>query len=159
MNLSRNRRTDTASKVIPVPPQIVYLAIINPNSLIQWLPPEGMSGKIDTYDCREGGAYKMTLTYELDELILGKTSDNTDVAEGTFLELVPNQRIIQSVNFNSEDPAFSGEMIQKWILEDVSGGTNVTIVCENVPEGIRKEDHDTGLRSTLENLAAFTEKL
>lgn len=50
-------------------------------------------------------------------------------------------------------------MIQKWILEDVPGGTNVTIVCENVPEGIRKEDHDTGLRSTLENLAAFTEKL
>ncbi|MFC0237005.1 SRPBCC family protein [Fictibacillus phosphorivorans] len=159
MNLSRNRRTDTASKVIPVPPQIVYLAIINPDSLIQWLPPEGMSGQIDIYDCRVGGAYKMTLTYELDELILGKTSDNTDVAEGTFLELVPNQRIVQSVNFNSEDPAFSGEMIQKWILEDVPGGTNVTILCENVPEGIRREDHDTGLRSTLENLAAFTEKL
>lgn len=64
---------------------------------------------------------------------------------------------MQSVKFNSEDPAFSGEMIQKWLLEDVSEGTKVTIVCENVPEGIRKEDHDTGLRSTLENLAIFTE--
>jgi hypothetical protein len=26
-----------------------------------------------------------------------------------------------------------------------------------VPEGIRKEDHDIGLRSTLENLALYTE--
>ncbi len=95
--------------------------------------------------------------YEMDNLHQGKTTENTDVTQGRFLELVPNERIVQTVNFDSEDPAFSGEMIQKWFFEAVSEGTKVTIVCENVPEGIRKEDHDTGLRSTLENLAIFTE--
>ncbi|GAA0345763.1 hypothetical protein GCM10008931_41290 [Oceanobacillus oncorhynchi subsp. oncorhynchi] len=73
------------------------------------------------------------------------------------MEQVPNKRIVQSVNFDSEDPLFSGEMIQKWLLEDASEGTKVTVICENVPEGIRKEDHDIGLRFTLENLAVFTE--
>ncbi|WP_240339687.1 SRPBCC domain-containing protein [Halobacillus ihumii] len=76
---------------------------------------------------------------------------------GKFLELVPDKRIVQSVIFDSDDPAFSGEMRQKWLLEAISEGTKVTIVCENVPEGIRKKDHDEGLKSTLENLASFTE--
>ncbi|WHY82438.1 SRPBCC domain-containing protein [Siminovitchia fortis] len=93
----------------------------------------------------------------MDNATSGKTTENTDVTQGKFLELVPNKRIVLSVKFDSEDPAFSGVMIQKWLLDSVSEGTKVTIVCENVPEGIRKEDHDTGLRSTLENLAIFTE--
>lgn len=38
-----------------------------------------------------------------------------------------------------------------------SGGTKVTITCENVPEGIRQEDHDAGLQSTLKNLVIFVE--
>jgi uncharacterized protein YndB with AHSA1/START domain len=152
-----NRRTDSASKVIMASPQTIYQAFLNPESLVSWLPPKGMFGQIDIFDPREGGTYKVTLTYEMDHSNHGKTSKNTDVAQGKFLELVPDKRIVQSVKFDSEDPVFSGEMIQKWLLEDISGGTKVTIVCENVPEGIRKEDHDTGLRSTLENLAFFTE--
>ncbi len=156
-NESSNRRTDSASKVIMASPQTIYQAFLNPESLVSWLPPKGMSGHIDMFDPREGGAYKMTLTYEMDHSNPGKTSENTDVTQGEFLELVQDKRIVLSVKFNSEDPAFQGEMIQKWHLEDISEGTKVTIVCKNVPEGIRKEDHDTGLRSTLENLAFFTE--
>lgn len=34
-------------------------------------------------------------------------------------------------------------------------GTEVSIVCENVPEGVRKEDHDVGMRSNLKNLAGY----
>ncbi|WP_188455694.1 SRPBCC domain-containing protein [Virgibacillus oceani] len=158
-NGTGNRRTDSASRVIMATPQTIYQAFVNPEALIAWLPPKGMSGHIDMFEPQEGGTYKVTLTYEMEHADLGKTSENTDVAEGKFLELVPYKRIVQSVNFNSTDPAFSGEMIQKWLLETIPEGTKVTIVCENVPEGIRKEDHDTGLRSTLENLAAFTEGL
>ncbi|GAB3805913.1 SRPBCC family protein [Virgibacillus kimchii] len=156
-NAPSNKRTDTASRVIMASPQTIYQAFVNPEALISWLPPKGMSGHIDTFDPREGGTYRLTLTYEMDLSSPGKTSVNTDVTQGKFLELIPGKRIVQTVKFDSEDPAFSGEMIQKWLLEAVSEGTNVTIICNNVPERIRKEDHDTGLRSTLENLAAFTE--
>jgi hypothetical protein len=43
-------------------------------------------------------------------------------------------------------------------LADVAGKTEVTILCENLPAGIRPDDHEMGLRSTLENLAAFSER-
>ncbi|WP_164214346.1 SRPBCC domain-containing protein [Virgibacillus sp. YIM 98842] len=154
-NAPNNRRTDTASKMIKASPQTIYQSFINPEALVSWLPPKGMSGCIDKFEPCEGGTYRITLTYEVDHP--GKTSENTDVARGKFLELVPDKRIVQSIEFDSEDPAFSGEMVQKWLLEPTSEGTKVTIICENVPWGIQKEDHDEGLMSTLENLAIFTE--
>ena len=156
-NESGNKRRDSASRVIMASPRTIYQAFLNPKSLVSWLPPKGMSGQIDMFEPRKGGTYKVTLTYEMDHSNSGKTSENTDVAQGKFLDLVPNKKIVQSVKFDSEDPSFSSEMIQKWLLEGISGGTKVTIICENVPEGIRKEDHDIGLRSTLKNLAFFTE--
>jgi len=79
----------------------------------------------------------MTLIYEGEEEIEGKTSENRDVTEGEFLELVPNKRIVKTVHFQSKDKRFSGEMIQKWLLEAHSEGTKVTVICEDVPEGIR----------------------
>ncbi|WP_042148293.1 SRPBCC domain-containing protein [Paucisalibacillus sp. EB02] len=156
-NCSTNGRIDSASRVILASPQTIYQAFLNPELLVLWLPPKGMSGHIDMFEPRKGGHYCMTLTYELEHSTSGKTSENTDVSRGVFLELVPDKKIVQSVKFDSDNPAFSGEMIQTWYFEAVSEGTKVTIICENVPEGVRKEDHDTGLKSTLENLAIFTE--
>ncbi|WP_238554342.1 SRPBCC domain-containing protein [Geomicrobium sp. JCM 19038] len=138
-------------------PRSIYQAYLNPKALASWLPPKGMSGHIDVFDPREGGTYSMTLTYERNQSTPGKTSDHTDVTQGKFLRLDPDKKIVLSIIFESEDPAFASEMIQTWYLEAVPEGTKVTIVCENVPEGIRKEDHDAGLMSTLENLAAYTE--
>lgn len=156
-HVSGNRRTDSASRIIVASPQTIYQSFLHEEALVSWLPPEGMSGHIDMFDPREGGTYRLTLTYEMDHSNPGKTSENTDVSQVKFLELVPNKRIVQSVKFHSDDQEFLGEMKQTWLLESISEGTKVTIICENVPEGIRKEDHDTGLRSTLENLATFTE--
>ncbi|TDQ41013.1 SRPBCC domain-containing protein [Aureibacillus halotolerans] len=152
-----NGRIDSASRVILASPQTVYQAFLNPESLVSWLPPEGMSAHIDRFETRKGGRYRMTLTYELDQSSPGKTSENTDVSQGVFLALVPDRKIVWSIEFDSDDPAFSGEMIQTWYFEEISKGTKVTIVCENVPVGVRKEDHDEGLNSTLRNLATFTE--
>ncbi len=98
----------------------------------------------------------MVLTYETSQHPgPGKTSEDTDVVQGRFLELVPDERIVQSVEFVSEDSSFAGTMTMTWSLAPVGGGTEVTIRCENVPVGIQQEDHDVGLRSTLANLAAF----
>jgi uncharacterized protein YndB with AHSA1/START domain len=74
--------------------------------------------------------------------------------QGQFLELIPGERIVQLIEFESKAPAFAGPMTIKWTPADVPGGTEVTILCENVPEGIR---HEAGIRSSLESLAAFTE--
>jgi uncharacterized protein YndB with AHSA1/START domain len=157
-NASGNKRTDSASRVIKASSQKIYKAFVNPEVLISWLPPDGMNGQILEFDVRVGGVYRMSLTYlETDHATQGKSSENTDIVKGRFLELAPDERIVQLVEFQSDDPAFAGEMMMTWTLAAVPEGTAVTIVCENVPEGIKKEDHDVGLRSSLENLAKYIE--
>lgn len=88
----------------------------------------------------------------------GKTTEHADVIRGRFVELVPDQRIVEAVEFVSEDPAFSDEMTITTTLAEVPDGTKVTILCENVPVGIRPGDHEKGITSSLENLAAFIER-
>lgn len=149
-------RIDSASRVILASPRTIYQSFLNPESLVLWLPPKGMTGQIDRFEPYKGGHYSMTLTYELDDSSPGKSSENSDVTKGMFVDLVPDKKIVLSVKFDSDNPAFSSEMIQTWYLEEVSEGTKAIIICENVPEEVRKVDHDEGLNSTLENLATFT---
>lgn len=153
---SKSRRTDSASRVIAASPRVIYRAFVDPDAWLQWLPPKGMTGRIYEFDARPGGTYRMALTYRgQDRPNTGKSSDDTDMVLGRFVELIPDERVVQLVTFESDDPAFSGEMRMTWRLAPVAGGTEVSIACENVPEGIRAEDHDTGMRSTLEKLAEF----
>ncbi|HWU71536.1 MAG TPA: SRPBCC family protein [Pseudoxanthomonas sp.] len=153
-----NARIDSASRVIRASPTRIFDAYMNPASLARWLPPTGMSCAVDAFDARPGGVYRMTLRYERSaETSRGKTTAQSDVVTGRFLELIPGERIRQLVEFESDDPSFAGTMTITWSLQAVADGTRVTIDCENVPEGIRPEDHEAGLNATLANLAAFVE--
>ncbi|WP_437690760.1 SRPBCC family protein [Sorangium sp. So ce176] len=149
-------RTDTASLVVTAQPDAVYRAFADPDALMAWLPPDGMTGRVLDYDFREGGRYRIELTYdEAASSGVGKTSGNTDVSAGRFLSLEPGKRIVQSVVFESSDASFAGEMTMTWSFEALPAGTRVTITAENVPPGISQADHDAGLRASLENLARY----
>jgi uncharacterized protein YndB with AHSA1/START domain len=153
------RKTGTCvSRIIKAPRRTIYQAFLDPEALVSWLPPAEMKGRVYEFDAREGGAYRMSLTYvDSDHSPRGKTSDHTDVFRARFLELIPYERIVPLIEFESKDPAFADPMTLNWTLTDAPGGTEVTILCENAPEGIQPDDHEAGFRSTLENLAAFTE--
>jgi uncharacterized protein YndB with AHSA1/START domain len=154
----KSARTDSASRVVLAPPQSIYRAYLDPDAVVLWRPPDGMKGQIHSFDPREGGAFRMSFTYiDADHSLRGKTSQHADVFHGRFLKLVPNERIVEQVEFESDDPAFADAMTITTTLVAVRGGTKVTIRCENVPDEIQPGDHQTGLASTLMNLAAFTE--
>jgi uncharacterized protein YndB with AHSA1/START domain len=152
----KSRRTDTASRTIAAPPEAVYRAFVDPKALMAWLPPAGMTGQALEYDFREGGRYRIELAYG--SAGSGKTTERTDISTGRFLALEQRRRIVQSVQFDSDDPAFAGEMIMTWRLDGVPEGTRVTVTADDVPSGISKADHDAGLASSLENLARFVEQ-
>ena len=155
---SGGKRTDSASRVIMASPRTIYRAFLDPEAVVSWRPPDGMKGRIYAFDPREGGIFRMSFAYtDTDHTVRGKTSEHADVFQGRFLELVPDERIVERVEFESDDPAFAGAMTITTTLAAVPGGTKVTILCENVPSGIRASDHQTGMTSTLKNLAAFAE--
>lgn len=145
-------RTDTASRIVAADPDAVYGAFATAASLMAWLPPGGMTGRALEYDFREGGRYRIELTYD-DASRAGKTTARSDVSAGRFLTLEPGRRIVWTVEFESNDSAFSGQMLMTWSFAAVPDGTRVTITAENVPPGVSKADHDEGLRASLENLA------
>ena len=148
-------RTDVASRVIPAAPERVYAALVDPDALRVWLPPGGMSGRFEHFDARPGGSYRLVLTYEDGAGARGKTTPSSDVVEARFVELEPGVRVVQAVDFAAEDPAFAGTMTMSWELDAVDEGTRVEFRAQDVPSGISAEDHQAGLRSSLENLAAY----
>jgi uncharacterized protein YndB with AHSA1/START domain len=151
-------RTDTATRLVHASAQAVYRAFVEPEALIAWLPPEGMSGRILLFEPRQGGRYRIELTLEGEgHGAPGKTTERTDIASGRFLELVAGRRIVQTVEFDSDDPAFAGTMVMTWSLDSGPEGTAVTVSASDVPPGIAAGDHEAGLESSLENLARFVE--
>lgn len=149
------KRIDTASRVIDASGERLYRAFQEASALMRWLPPKGMSGRALEYDFTVGGQYRIELKYGAQTRGLGKTSKRTDITEGRFVELAPGKRIKQTVEFESDDQEFAGQMMMTWSFEQAAGGTLVTVAAENVPSGISKEDHNAGLQSSLENLTRF----
>lgn len=151
-------RIDAASLLIAAPASALYQAFSEPGAIERWMPPEGMTGEMIEFDFRAGGHYLLRLRYLDASQAQGKTSADTDEALVRIIDLVPDERIVSSVTFESEDPRFAGEMKGTWSFTPAAGGTLVEVRAENVPEGISPEDHDAGLKSSLANLARFVGK-
>jgi uncharacterized protein YndB with AHSA1/START domain len=148
-------RVDSATSKIPAPAHLIYQAFAEPGAMERWLPPDGMTGEMVAFDFRAGGGYRMRLRYDDPRHAPGKTSSDTDEVSARITELVPGERIVQAVTFESDDPRFAGEMMLTWRFSSEADGTLVEVRAEHVPEGISAADHEAGLRSTLQNLVAF----
>ncbi|HLA12668.1 MAG TPA: SRPBCC domain-containing protein [Pyrinomonadaceae bacterium] len=132
---------------------------MEPEALAAWLAPEGMTGVVHEFDARVGGGYSMSLYYEpTQQGYRGKTAEREDRFTARFLELTPGKRIVQAVTFDSTDPAFQGLMIMVVTFVDSGNATEVTILFENIPSGIRPEENEAGTRSSLEKLARYIEQ-
>src|SRR6266851_1727237 len=132
-------------------PEELYAAFLDTSVLVDWLPPAEMTGEIHEFDARVGGGYRMSLFYPANERAFrSKTSDREDMVNVRFVELAPPSRIVEAVTFVTADPACFGEMTIMATFEEVSGGTEVTLVCKNLPPGLRAEDNGAGSRLSLE---------
>jgi uncharacterized protein YndB with AHSA1/START domain len=144
--------------VIAAAPERVYAALVDPEALVAWLPPAGMSARVERFDLRPGGSYRMVLTYADASGSPGKASADSDVVEARFVDVVPEVRVVQAVDFVSDDPSVAGTMTMTWEVTAVDGGTRVDITADDVPDGISAEDHAAGMGSSLTNLAAHLER-
>ncbi|MGL3150435.1 SRPBCC domain-containing protein [Microbacterium sp. A82] len=146
-------RTDEVTRLINASPMRVFEALSTADAVAEWLPPDGMTARIDHFDAQAGGGYRMVLVYRDATGAPGKSSATEDVVEGRFVEVVPGVRLVQEVEFESDDPRYAGVMRMTWEVRASGSDSEVTFRAEDVPEGISAADHEMGLSSSLRNLA------
>ena len=144
-------------KQIEAPPEQVYEAIVDPDAVRQWMVPDGMTSEVHSFDVREGGIFRISLTYD-EATGTGKTSAQTDTFQGRFASLVPGREIVQIVEFETDDPEVAGEMTITYSLSDAGdGGTNLIGIHENLPPAVSPEANELGWRMSLDKLAKIVE--
>src|SRR5436305_5626605 len=113
------------------PRALVYRTLLDPRAVPKWKVPEGMTCQVHAFDAREGGAIRVSLTYDA-PTGAGKTTAHTDTYHGRFVELVPDERIVEVDEFETTDPALSGEMVITISLADADGGTDLHAVHDGL---------------------------
>ncbi len=87
----------------------------------------------------------------------GKTTAHTDTYHGHFVKLIPDEQLVEVVEFETADPALRGEMTITISLAAADGGTDVFALHDGLPRGVPTADNEAGWRSSLAKLAALVE--
>lgn len=142
---------------IRAPRERVYEALTDAGAVQRWMVPDSMTSHVHSFDAREGGTFRVSLTYDA-PTDTGKTSAQTDTYHGRFVRLVPGEEVVQVMEFETADPALQGEMTITFTLaEAADGGTDVAGVHENLPPGVPPEDNELGWDMSLSKLARLVE--
>lgn len=134
-------------RILRAPPERIYRAYLDPDAMAKFLPPYGFTGRVLEMDARVGGIYRMQFT--------NFSSGQTHAFGGKYLELVPNEKIVNTDIF--DDPNLPGQMITTISLRVVSCGTEVTAVQEGIPAMIPVEMCYLGWQETMQQLAQLVE--
>ena len=134
-------------RVLRAPPERVYRAFLDADALAKWMPPHGFTAKVHALDARVGGTYRMSFT--------NFSAGQSHSFGGTYLELVPNERIRHTDVF--DDPNLPGELIVTVTFKPVLCGTELHIVQEGVPDAIPPEMCYLGWQESMSLLALLVE--
>jgi uncharacterized protein YndB with AHSA1/START domain len=135
----------------------VYRALLDARAVATWMVPTGMTSHVHAFDAREGGSFRISLTYDA-PTGTGKTTAHTDTYHGRFVKLVPDEQVVEVAEFETTDPALQGEMTITFSLVDAAAGTDILAVHDGVPRGVSPADNEAGWRSSLAKLAALVEE-
>lgn len=138
------------------PRAAVYRALVDADAIAKWRVPAGMSSRVHEFDAREGGVFRISLTYDA-PAESGKSAPHTDTYHGHFVKLVPDRQVVEAFEFETADPELRGEMTMTTTLAEAAGGTEVLVVHEGIPDIVPVADNETGTRMALANLARLVE--
>jgi uncharacterized protein YndB with AHSA1/START domain len=149
--------TTTMTWHFAAPRATVYRALLDRDAVARWKVPAGMTSEVHEWDAREGGRLRVSLTYDSPDRA-GKTTAHTDTYRGTFTELVPDHKVVEVDEFETDDPAVNAPMTITVTLSDApDGGTDLSAVHEGLPDSVRPEDNELGWRESLTRLAGLVE--
>jgi uncharacterized protein YndB with AHSA1/START domain len=154
ITMSKNKNPSAAPtstirlhRVLRATPERIYRAFLDADAMAKWLPPNGFTGRVHHVDAKVGGTYKMSFT--------NFTTGNGHSFGGTYVELVPNERIVHTDKF--DNPNLPGEMRTTITLKKVFCGTELNVVQEGIPAPIPAEACYLGWQESLALLAKLVE--
>lgn len=134
-------------RVLRAKPQRVYRAFLDPDAMVKWLPPHGFTAKVHHMDARVGGSHKMSFT--------NFSTGSTQSFGGTYVELVPNERIVYTDKF--DNPNLPGEMTVTITIRATLVGSELNITQEGIPPAIPLEFCYAGWQESLQLLAQLVD--
>jgi uncharacterized protein YndB with AHSA1/START domain len=141
---------------VNAPRTTVHRALLDLVAVAKWMVPTGMTSRIHAFTPLEGGRFRISLTYDSPSAA-GKTTPHTDTYHGRFEKLVINEQVVETVEFETSDPALMGEMTITFSLAEADGGTDIRAIHDGLPRGLSAADNEAGWRSSLAKLAALVE--
>jgi uncharacterized protein YndB with AHSA1/START domain len=99
--------TTRVTRHISAPRAVVYRALLDPAAIATWKVPDGMSCQVHELQAFEGGSVRISLTYDA-PTGAGKTTARSDTYHGRFVQLVPDEKIVEVDEFDTDDPALRG---------------------------------------------------
>jgi uncharacterized protein YndB with AHSA1/START domain len=118
--------------------------------------PDDMTSQVHLFDAREGGLFRISLTYDTPSGT-GKTTAHTDTYHGRFVTLIPHEQVVEVLEFETTDDSMRGEMTVSFTLTAADGGTELLAIHENLPPGLSAIDNELGWRMSLAKLAKLVE--
>ena len=144
------------SRHVNAPRANVYRALVDARAVATWMVPNGMTSHVHLFDAREGGSFRISLTYDT-PTGTGKTTEHTDTYHGHFVKLAPNEQVVEVMEFETAAAEMRGEMTVTYTLIDADGGTDVLAIHDNLSPGISSADNEIGWQMALDKLAALVE--
>lgn len=137
----------TLHRVLKTTPEKLYRAFSNPDAYSAWIPPYGFYCKVFEFDFRAGGSYKMSFT--------NFTTKKEESFGGKVAEVKENEFIKYTDSF--DNPNLPGTMTTSVWIKKVTGGTELRILQEGIPDMIPADMCYLGWQESLEKLAKLVE--
>src|SRR5436309_14768568 len=123
------------SQHVEAPRPAVYRALLDAEAVAAWRVPAGMTSQVHRFEPWEGGAFRVSLTYDAADPA-GKSSEHTDTYHGHFARLVPDEQVVERIEFETADPGLTGTMTMTTTLTDAGGGTDILLLHDGVPDAV-----------------------
>ena len=141
--MTSNLPSVTLVRRIEAPPARVYAALTDPAQMLRWWGPDAGPTLSVEADVRPGGRFSVVF-----RLLNGDEHNPT----GVYRQVVPGEKLV----FTWEWPgAPERESLVTFLLKPMDGGTELTLIHEQLPDEAVRDSHRAGWSGLLDKLPVF----
>ena len=121
----------------------VYEALLDARAVATWMVPAGMTSHVHQFDAREGGSFRISLTYH-EPTGTGKTTAHTDTFHGPLRQARTERAGCRSGRVRDRRSHTARQMTITITLAVADGGTDIFTVHDGLLPGLSTAGNETG---------------